>query len=72
MQPAMRATIQRNVTRLVYLKSVSEVLADGTIDEQEREFLRKLQEQLDIPPADAENILAVRQRQLGRAAPKRR
>jgi hypothetical protein len=72
LQPAMRATIQRNVTRQVYLKSVSEVLEDGTIDEQERDFLRKLQEQLAIPPADAENILAVRQRQLGRAAPKRR
>jgi hypothetical protein len=56
--------IQRNVTRQVYLRSVAEVLADGTIDEHEREFLRRLQEQLSIPPAVAENIVDVRERQV--------
>lgn len=69
--PPDRAIIQRNVTRQVYLKSVSEVLADGAIDEKEREFLRKLQEQLEIPADDAENILAVRQRQMDRARKQR-
>lgn len=66
-----RDTIQRTVTRQLYFKSVSEVLADGTIDDREREFLRKLQVQLAIPASDAENILAVRERQMQSRVPRR-
>jgi Chloroplast envelope transporter len=55
--------IQRNVARQIYLKSVGEVLADGTIDEGERTFLAQLREQLAIPEAVAENIVEVKRRQ---------
>jgi hypothetical protein len=66
-----RDAIQRTVARQLYFKSVSEVLADGTIDDQEREFLRKLQEQLAIPEGDAQNILAVRERQMQSRVPRK-
>lgn len=55
--------IHRNVARQIYLKSVAEVLADGTIDEDEREFLARLREQLAIPEAVAENIVDMKRRQ---------
>ena len=71
MENGTRDAIQRNVTRQLYFKSVSEVLADGAIDDQEREFLRKLQEQLAIPDSDAENIIAVRERQVQSRQPRR-
>lgn len=55
--------IHRNVARRVYLRSVNEVLADGTIDASEREFLRRLREHLEIPQSIADNILEVKERQ---------
>lgn len=55
--------IQRNVARQVYLRSVSDVLADGTIDAAEREFLHRLQEHLAIPESIADNILEVKEQQ---------
>lgn len=55
--------IQRNVARQVYLRSVGDVLADGTIDPAEREFLRTLQEHLAIPQSIADNILEVSEQQ---------
>jgi hypothetical protein len=39
------------------------VLADGTIDENERDFLRRLQDHLAIPESVAENIVDIKQRQ---------
>lgn len=57
-------TIQRNVSRQIYLKSVDEVLADGTVDPAEREFLSRLQTDLSIPESIAENLLDVKRRQL--------
>jgi hypothetical protein len=56
-------TVQRNVARQLYLKSVDEVLADGTIDPEEREFLLRQRTNLSIPEAIAENILDVKRRQ---------
>jgi hypothetical protein len=56
-------TVQRNVARQLYLGSVDEVLADGTVDPEEREFLRRLRTDLSIPEAVAENILEVKRRQ---------
>jgi len=65
--------IHRNVTRQVYFKSVADVLRDGTINEDERAFLRRLQEQLAIPPAVAQNMVDVRERQVrSRERPMRR
>ena len=55
--------IHRTVARQVYLRSVAEVLADGTIDEREREFLHKLRDHLAIPEAIAENIEEMKERQ---------
>jgi len=55
--------IQRNVARQVYLRSVTDVLADGTIDAAEREFLHRLQEHLAIPESIADNILEVKEQQ---------
>jgi len=55
--------IHRNVARQIYLKSVAEVLTDGTIDEHEREFLGRLRDQLAIPEAVAENIVDMKRRQ---------
>ncbi len=63
--------IQRNVARQVYLRTVSEVLADGTIDEAERDFLRKLQEHLSIPRNIAENFVDIRQRQYQSRQPRK-
>jgi hypothetical protein len=63
-------TVQRNVARQLYLKSVDEVLADGTIDPEEREFLLRQRTDLSIPEAIAENILDVKRRQ--RAAREKR
>lgn len=57
-------TIQRNVSRRIYLKSVDEVLADGTVDPAEREFLHRLQTELSIPEAVADNLLDVKRRQM--------
>jgi Chloroplast envelope transporter len=55
--------IHRNVARQIYLKSVAEVLADGAIDEDEREFLARVRDQLAIPEAVAENIVEMKRRQ---------
>lgn len=56
--------VQRTVTRQLYLKSVEEMLADGTVDPDEREFLRRLREDLSIPESIADNILDVKKRQM--------
>ncbi|MGH7500611.1 MAG: hypothetical protein ACREL7_02525 [Longimicrobiales bacterium] len=55
--------IHRNVARQVYLRSVAEVLADGSIDVQERAFLSRLREQLGVPESIAENIEVMKERQ---------
>lgn len=55
--------IHRQVTRQVYARSVDEVLADGTVDADERLFLQHLQEHLDIPEDLAESILEIKKRQ---------
>ena len=55
--------IHRNVARQVYLRSVSEVLADGAIDAREREFLAALRDQLGVPELIAENIREMKERQ---------
>lgn len=65
-------TVQRNVARQLYLRSVDEVLADGTIDPQEREFLLRLRMDLSIPEFIAENILEVKRRQREAREKKRR
>jgi hypothetical protein len=56
-------TIHRNVARQIYLRSVSEVLADGTIDAREREFLAALRDQLGVPELIADNIEEMKARQ---------
>lgn len=71
LDPAAVETIQRNVSRQLYLRSVDEVLADGTVDPDEREFLRRLRDDLEIPESIAENILEVKRRQM-QARDKRR
>lgn len=58
------AAIHRTVTRTVYLRSVEDVLDDGEVDEEERLFLARLSEHLEIPAGMAENILEMRRRQL--------
>lgn len=55
--------IHRNVARQIYLRSVGEVLADGTIDAREREFLAALRDQLGVPDVIAENIEDMKERQ---------
>jgi len=60
---AAAQSIQRAVARHLYLQSVDDVLADGTIDPEEREFLFRLRENLAIPASIADNILDVKQRQ---------
>jgi hypothetical protein len=42
---------------------VSEVLADGTIDAREREFLAALRDQLGVPELIADNIEEMKARQ---------
>jgi hypothetical protein len=64
--------VQRNIARQLYLKSVDGVLADGTVDADEREFLRRLREDLSIPESIAENILEVKKRQMEARDKKRR
>jgi hypothetical protein len=64
LDPAAVEVVQRNVARQLYLKSVDEVLADGTVDPEEREFLRRLRQDLSIPESIAENILEVKRQQL--------
>lgn len=56
--------LQRKVAREVYLRSIREVMDDGSVDEQERHFLRELQARLEIPGELAENMEEVRRRQL--------
>ncbi len=64
--PADRcAVIHRQVARRLYLRSVEDVLADGTVDPGERAFLRWLQSRLEIPSDIAENVLELRRRQQG-------
>lgn len=55
--------IHRNVARQVYLRSVNEVLADGTIDARERAFLAMLRAQLGVPDSIASNIEDMKERQ---------
>lgn len=56
--------IHRSVTRTVYLRTVEEVLEDGAVSDDERAFLRRLGQQLDIPAGTAENMLDMRHRQI--------
>lgn len=58
--------VHRRVTRKVYSRSVDVVLADATVDEDERRFLAQLRANLQIPDYVAENILEVKQRQRSR------
>jgi hypothetical protein len=67
LEPATCDVIHRHVARQLYFKSVSEVLADGTISADERAFLQQLQQQLGLPAALAENISDVRERQVNSA-----
>jgi hypothetical protein len=55
--------VHRRVAREVYSRSVDQVLADATVDAQEREFLLRLRVHLSIPQGVAENILEMKQRQ---------
>jgi hypothetical protein len=64
--------IQRRVARVVYTRSVDEVLADEQIDERERSFLAQLRGQLGIPEGIAENIEVMRNRQLEARKPQAR
>lgn len=65
-------TVQKNVARQLYLRSVDEVLADGTVDPDEREFLLRLRQDLSIPESIAENILDVKRRQMEAREKRRR
>jgi hypothetical protein len=62
--PARRDLIQRQVVRSIYLGSVEDVLADGTVDAQERVFLGWLRERLGIPEDAANNMLEMRERRV--------
>lgn len=72
LEPAAVEVVQRTVARQLYLKSVDDVLADGTVDPDEREFLRRLRQDLSIPESIADNILDVKRRQLEAREKKRR
>lgn len=48
--------IHEEVVTSVYNESVKDVIADGEVDEQEREFLKALQEELMLPQDLAERI----------------
>jgi hypothetical protein len=56
--------LQRKVAREVYFRSIREVMDDGSVDEEERRFLRELQGRLHIPGELARNMEEVRRRQL--------
>jgi hypothetical protein len=56
--------LQRKVAREVYLRSIRDVMDDGMVDEEERQFLRELQGRLEIPGELAQNMEEVRRRQL--------
>jgi hypothetical protein len=58
--------VHRRVTREVYSRTVDVVLADATVDEEERRFLAQLRDNLRIPDHVADNILEVKQRQRSR------
>lgn len=51
------ADIHDFVAKQVYCESVTEVLSDGRIDETERAFLRRLQENLELPDRLAHKIV---------------
>lgn len=55
----------RQAAREAYSRSVDEVLADSTIDPQEREFLAGLRDKLGLPDPIADNIEAVKRMQRG-------
>lgn len=55
-------SIHRRVAREVYFRTIDEVLEDGTVDEQERAFLRQLRTHLSIPDEMAENMLEMKLR----------
>ncbi|HUF49329.1 MAG TPA: hypothetical protein VMN60_00760 [Longimicrobiales bacterium] len=57
------ARIHDYAARQIYARSVGEVLADGVIDEAEREFLRALQRDLSIPGRVADRIVDAKRRQ---------
>lgn len=61
---ATAEAVYRATTRAVYLRSVEDVLADGEVSEAERQFLRRLGEDLRIPAGTADNMLDVRRRQM--------
>lgn len=55
--------VHRRVAREVYSRSVDQVLADATVDADERQFLLRLRVHLSIPDAVAENIEEMKRRQ---------
>jgi hypothetical protein len=59
------ALTHRRVARVIYSRSVNEVLADATIDSEERAFLLSLRAVLGVPETVAENIEHVKVRQRG-------
>jgi hypothetical protein len=55
----------RRIAREIYSRTVNEVLADATIDADERAFLSSLRDALGLPETVAENIEHVKARQRG-------
>src|SRR4051812_27227021 len=60
--------IHESVARQVYAQSVDAVLADGRIDDDEREFLNTLQQHLGIPGAVVARIMEAKRRRATDAA----
>ena len=61
------AAIHEYVARHIYCKSVTDVLADGVIDDSERAFLARLQETLSLSSRAASRIMEAKIQQLGGA-----
>jgi hypothetical protein len=57
------AAIHEHVARQVYSRSVADVLDDGVIDAEERNFLGRLQQELAISGRAAHRILEAKMRQ---------
>jgi hypothetical protein len=60
------AAIHEYVARQVYCKTVAEVLADGVIDESERDFLARLQQSLSLSGRAATRIMEAKLQQRGK------
>lgn len=56
LEPSSVAAIHENVARQVFCMSVTEVLADGRIDAEERAFLDRLQRELALSDRTARRI----------------